>query len=242
MTVYSGQEVCSMPGDQAIHDAYKIVRNFYNWFNVSPYLPNMLLGSNATNGLPGGGLIYHSPVGTPNDLVITEKYFDQDYWIDELKNDQPLCISNYPGVNPHCYELLGLEAFLDEYIATGLQKYIDAVKGGWEIYNQNFEHIGGTTAIGEGSYYPPKSFYLYPTRAEEGETCGSVFWTNINTRLLHLYPDEEKYAAEIEKSIYNVLWLHRTLMEISEDIIICTAKRKLIHIFMVTAVKHQLKV
>jgi uncharacterized protein len=182
--------------------AYTIVRNFYNWFNISSYLPNMLLGGNATNGLPGGGLIYHSPVGTNNDLVITERYLDQDYWIDELTNRQPLCISNYPGINPHCYELLGLEAFLDEYVATGNQKYIDAVQGGWAIYNQNFEHIGGTTAICEGSYFPPKSFYI---NSHTGETCGSVFWTNLNTRLLHLYPTEEKYASEIEKSIYNVL-------------------------------------
>ena len=51
-------------------DAYKIVRNFYNWFNSSQYLPYMLLGSNATNGFPGGGLVYHSKVGTQNDLVI----------------------------------------------------------------------------------------------------------------------------------------------------------------------------
>ena len=185
--------------------AYTIARNFYDWFNQSPYLPNMLLGSNATNGIPGGGLIYLSPVGTKNDLIVTMKYFDQDYWIEELKDRQTLCISNYPGVHPHCYELLGIEAFLDEYIATGLQKYIDAVIGGWEIYYNNFENIGGTTAIGEGKYYPPKSYYLNPTRTGEGETCGSVFWTNINAKLLHLYPDEEKYANEIEKSIFNVL-------------------------------------
>jgi DUF1680 family protein len=37
------------------------------------------------------------------------------------------------------------------------------------------------------------------------ETCGSVFWVNINEKLMHLYPDEEKYAAEIEKTIYNVI-------------------------------------
>jgi hypothetical protein len=183
-------------------NAYTIARNFYNWFNVSHHLPNMLSGSNATNGLPGGGLIYHSPVGTSNDIVTTERYFDQDYWIDELIKGQPLCISNYPGVNPHCYELLGLEAFLDEYSATGIKKYIDAVKGGWDIYNQNFEHIGGATAICEGDYFPPKSFYL---NSHTGELCGSIFWININSRLLHLYPAEEKYAAEIEKSIYNVI-------------------------------------
>ena len=189
-------------GQSGNTDAYKIVRNFYNWFNVSSHLPNMLLGFNATNGLPGGGLIYHSPVGTSNDIIITQRYFDQDYWIDELIKEQPLCFSNYPGERPHCYDLLGIEAFLDEYTATGIQKYIDAVKGGWEVYSQNYEHIGGSTAICEGSYFPPKSFYL---SSHTGELCGSVFWTNINARLLHLYPSEEKYAAEIEKSIYNVL-------------------------------------
>lgn len=189
-------------GKAGSSEAYAIARNFYNWFNVSPYLPDMLQGFNATNGLPGGGLIYHSPVGTPDDLVTTEKYFDQDYWIDELKNGQPLGISDYPGINPHCYELLGIEAFIDEYKATGLQKYIDAVKGGWEIYYQNFEHIGGSTAICESAYFPPKSYYV---NSHTGELCGSVFWTNVNSKLLQLYPNEEKYAAEIEKSIYNVL-------------------------------------
>lgn len=183
-------------------EAYTIARNFYNWFNESSYLPKILLGRNATNGTPGGGLMYHSSAGTDNDMVITERYLDQDYWIDELSNRQPLIISDYPGVTPHCYELLGLEAFIDEYVATGNQKYIDAVKGGWEIYSQNFEHIGGSTAICEVDYFPPKSFYL---NSHTGETCGSVFWTNINSRLLHLYPSVEKYATEIEKSIYNVI-------------------------------------
>jgi len=38
-----------------------------------------------------------------------------------------------------------------------------------------------------------------------GETCGSVFWINLNSKLLQLYPKEEKYAAEIEEGIYNTL-------------------------------------
>ncbi len=189
-------------GQSEKHEAYEIVRNFYNWFNSSGYLPNMLLGSNSTNGLPGGGLVYNSSVGKPDDLIVTERYFDQDYWMDGLSNGQPLCISNYPGERPHCYELLGLEAFLDEYLATGMQKYLDAVEGGWKIYNEYFEHTGGSSAICEGDYFPPKSFYL---NSHTGETCGSVFWININEKLLHLFPEEEKYAAEIEKSIYNVI-------------------------------------
>jgi len=37
-----------------------------------------------------------------------------------------------------------------------------------------------------------------------GETCGSVFWMKFCQRFHQLYPTQEKYVAEIEKSIYNV--------------------------------------
>ena len=184
--------------------AYKILRKSYDWFNHSPYLNHLLNGENSTNALPGGGLVYFSPVGKPEDLLTTEKYLDQDYWIDELKNENPLCITYYPPSRPHCYELLGLEAFWDEYRATGSTKYLDAVKGGWKIYRENFQNIGGIPAISEAATYPPQSFYL-DQKKHVGETCGGVFWINLNSRMLQLYPTEEKYACEIEKVIYNVI-------------------------------------
>ena len=53
-------------------------------------------------------------------------------------------------------------------------------------------------------YIRQKSFYLDQKR-HVGETCGGVFWINLNSRLLQLYPTEEKYAGEIEKVIYNVI-------------------------------------
>jgi len=184
--------------------AYGLLRRMYDWFNNSPYLPWMLLGSNATNGLPGGPLVHLSPAGRDDDLLVTERYYDQDYWMNELKNREPLCLSHYPGERPHCYDLLGLEAFVDEYRATGARKYIDAAEGGWDLYRDNFRHVGGATAICEsGGPYPPKSYYI--TTGHTGELCGSVFWVNINSKLLQLYPTQEKYAAEIEESIYNVV-------------------------------------
>ena len=70
------------------------------------------------------------------------------------------------------------------------------------MYKDNFEHVGGTTAICEGEdYVPPKSYKIIS--GHTGETCGSVFWVNINSRLMQLYPREEKYAAEVELAIYN---------------------------------------
>ena len=184
--------------------AYQILRNYYDWFNHSPYLNQLLNGENSTNALPGGGLVCLSPIGKSEDLVTTMKFLDQDFWIRELTNENPLCITYYPPSRPHCYELLGLEAFLDEYRATGSEKYLDAVKGGWKIYRENFQNIGAIPAISEAATYPPKSFYLDQKR-HVGETCGGVFWINLNSRLLQLYPAEEKYAGEIEKVIYNVI-------------------------------------
>jgi len=190
--------------------AHHLLRRMYDWFNRSPYLPRMLHGGNATNGLPGGPLTYLSPVGKEEDLLVTERYYDQDYWMDALTSREPLCLSYYPGERPHCYDLLGFEAFVDEYRATGAQKYIDAAAGAWDIYIESFKHVGGATAICEDNLsspavapYPPKSYYL--TTGHTGELCGSVFWINVNSKLLQLYPDEEKYASEIEESLYNVV-------------------------------------
>lgn len=185
-------------------DAYAVARKFYDWFNACSYLPRMIHGFNSPNGFPGGPLMYLSPVGSSNDLIVSERYFDQEWWLNELRNREPLCFTFYPGKNPHCYDLLGLEAYVDQYRATGFQKYLDAVLGGWSMYRENFKHVGGATAICEANGpYPPKSFKL--TSGCTGETCGSVFWANINSRLMQLYPMEETYAAEIEEAIYNVV-------------------------------------
>ena len=189
--------------------AYRLLRRMYDWFNASPYLPWLLIGGNVTNGLPGGPLMHLSPAGTDDDLLVTERYYDQDYWMAELKNREPLCLSHYPGERPHCYDLLALEAFVDEYRATGASKYIDAATGGWELYRESFKHIGGATALcedmngGMDAPYPPGSCYI--TSGHTGELCVSVFWINVNSKLLQLYPGEEKYAVEIEESIYNVI-------------------------------------
>ena len=83
----------------------------------------------------------------------------------ELTKRQPLCMSYYPGERPHCYDLLGFEMFVDEYRATGDQKYLDAVLGGWDVYRDNFKHIGGATAIMEShKIYPPEVVLLHESQ------------------------------------------------------------------------------
>lgn len=191
-------------------DAYQIMRRFYDWFNQSSYYPQLLVGEfygsghNCNNGHAGGLLMYLSPVGKPEDLVAVERYFVQDFFIDEARNAEPLSLGYYPLHVPHSYVLLAFEAWLDHYRATGAAKYLEASRGAWRIVKDSYEHVGGTIAIcemGPGDY-PPKSYYL---AKHTGETCGSVFWADFNHRFLQLYPGEERYAAEIEKVIYNVI-------------------------------------
>ena len=168
-----------------------------------PYLPDVLQGGNATNGLPGGPLVYHSPAGVDQPTWSRPwRYYDQDYWLRALTSREPLALSHYPGERPHCYALLGFEAFVDEYRATGDKKYLDAILGAWDIYTGSFKHVGGVTTICErADVYPPKSYIL--TTPTNGETCGSIFWIDINSKLLQLFPSEERFANEVEESLYN---------------------------------------
>jgi len=51
-----------------------------------------------------------------------------------------------------------------------------------EVVNRYYKHIGGTISICEESHkgeYPPQSYLL---TKHTGETCGSVFWADINHR------------------------------------------------------------
>jgi hypothetical protein len=191
-------------------DAYGILRRFYDWLNASPYYPTLLRGffggsaHNCNNGHAGGLLLYFSPVGKPEDLVAVERYFVQDFFLERAARAEPLALGYYPLHTPHSYVLLAFESWLDHYRATGATKYLDAASGAWRIVKGSYEHVGGTLAICEedAGAYPPQSYYL---GKHTGETCGSVFWADLNHRFLQLFPGEVKYADEIETVIYNVI-------------------------------------
>jgi DUF1680 family protein len=69
------------------------------------------------------------------------------------------------------------------------------------MYNQHWEQPGGSISIIEYNFDPPDSNSLTKLL---GELCGSSFWTFLSQRFQLMNPEEERYAAEIEKSIYNV--------------------------------------
>lgn len=184
--------------------AFPLLRGFYDWFNTSCYLPELLRrAGQGTQGIIPSTLIYYTPVGKPKDIQVVQQYFQENYWMKQLADRDTKAIWLYPYDRPHCYLITGIEPYLDLYRATGAKKYLDAALGGWDLYHDNWEHVGGSIAICEGTdLYPPKSYYLHRST---GELCGSVFWAYLNQRFHLLYPEEEKYVSEIEKSIYNVL-------------------------------------
>ena len=184
--------------------AFRLLRGFYDWFNTSVYLPEMLRrAGQGTQGIIPSTRVYFTPLGKPEDIYVVQQYFQENYWMEQLAKREPEAIWLYPYDRPHNYLITGIEPYLDLYRATGEKKYLDAASGAWDLFHDNWEHIGGSIAICEGTdLYPPKSYYLHRST---GELCGSVFWSFFNQRFHLLNPEEEKYVAEIEKSIYNNL-------------------------------------
>ena len=181
--------------------AFPLLRGYYDWFDRCPYLPELLRrAGQGVQGMIPNTRLYFTPVGRPEDIQVIQRYFQEDYWLTQLAGREDRAIWRYPYDHPHNYLLTSLEPYLDQYRATGEKRYLDASLGGWELYHDKWEHVGGTIAICEGDAYPPKSYYLH---RHTGELCGSVFWARFNQRFHLLYPDQEKYVAEIEKSIYN---------------------------------------
>ena len=182
--------------------AFDLLRTNYNWFDHNPYLPELLRrGGQGVQGMIANTRTYFTPVGKPEDLQVIQRYFQENYWLNGLAARDPEAIWKYPYDHPHCYLITSLEPMLDLYRATGAKKYLDASLGGWEMYHNLWEHVGGTIAICEGDSYEPHSYYLH---RHTGELCANTFWVKYSQRFHQLYPDQEKYVAEIEKSIYNV--------------------------------------
>ncbi len=182
--------------------AFELLRANYDWFNRCKYLPELLRGAvQGGQGMIANTRLYFTPVGKPADIQVIQRYFLESAWLDDLASSDKDAIWQYPYDRPHCYLLTNLEAYLDLYRATGDKRWFDGVKAAWEMYRRYWEQPGGSISIIEYSYDPPGSNYL---TKKLGELCGSAFWTFLSQRFQLLAPEEERYAAEIEKSIYNV--------------------------------------
>jgi DUF1680 family protein len=182
--------------------ALPMLRGYYDWLNQQPFLPEMLRGAiQGGQGMVANTRVARSPEGKPADAQVIQRYYQEDEWLHGLARREPRQIWQYPYDRPHCYLLTDLEAYLDMYLLTGEPLYHDAVLGAWELYRDHWQQTGGSISIIEFEKDPPDSNYLHQ---KLGELCGSSFWVFLSQRFQMLDPENERYATEIEKSIYNV--------------------------------------
>lgn len=182
--------------------AFELLRGYSDWFNQCPYLRQLLrFAIQGGQGMIANTRMYFTPVGKPADIQVIQRYFQENYWMEQLAALEERAIWQYPYDRPHCYLLTNLEAYMDLYRATGDPRYFAAAKGGWELYHDKWENPGGSISIIEFVVSPPKSYML---NASLEELCGNAFWAFLSQRFHLLDPENEKYVTEIEKSIYNV--------------------------------------
>lgn len=183
--------------------AIGIARKFQDWLYSSPYISTMLDGALGIMGDQPNLSMYFSAAGKEEDVTVRERYWRQDWWLAQLKDQQPAAISRFPLNRAHSYAAAPWATYCDAYRATGDPECIAAMMGAWQAYRDNFVHLGGSAAICEDcdNAYPAKSYYLHK---HTGENCGGALWIDFNHRLLQLYPSQEKFAAEIERTLYNV--------------------------------------
>lgn len=183
--------------------ALPLARAGHDWFNHCQDLQALNTVAVWMQGQVASTRLYFTPVGKAEDLQVAEAWYVVDDWMDQLSARNPDGIWKTGLAWPHCYEITAFEAYLDHYRATGDQRYLNAMLGAWELINGQWEHFGGSIALCEELDYPPSSYFIEACKST-GEFCGSVFWVKFNQRLHNLFPEDERYTAEIEKSLYNV--------------------------------------
>lgn len=110
------------------------------------------------------GLIHNtrmalSPAGTQADVDLIRNVYQEDWWLDFLATGDPAAIWKKQWFS-HNYEITAYEAYLDMYVLTGEERYLQAVQGAWTAFRTYFQHLGGSVAINEIQYYYPGSYYL----------------------------------------------------------------------------------
>ncbi len=186
-------------------DAWDIIRKFQDWYNNCEYLPDMLLGSMGVQGSAAGPRVYHSPAGKDEDIITNMKYYDMDWWLEYLAQGVPEAVWRFTLNRPHNYKITSICALFDIYKATGNKKYLDAVLGAYKIYHDYFMLPASFVTICEHFECRPWTHFISNIPNSIFETCAGVFWTDLASRLLSVFPDNEEYALQMEQCIFNLV-------------------------------------
>ena len=185
-------------------DAFALARGMGDAFNrseVLPYVKDLNLGF---QGILANTRLYDSPAGVSSDIDTAVKYYEEDWWLDQLIAGDHRAIYDHPGNHPHSTLLTTLEAYCDLYRVTGKEKYLLAVKSALKMYEDKWQHVGGGIVMCEQDEFYPGCNWL-SRKHHYNELCSTNFWILLNQRMHRLEPENAHYADEIENSLYNVL-------------------------------------
>ncbi len=188
--------------------AGQVIRNFQDWFNYYPGRRKAGELHLSYQGMIAEMEMALSDVGKKDDWQRGEALYAIPSWVADLRAGKTSTIWRRPNDGAHGYELNGIYAYLELYQLSGKEEYLEAVLSAWDMFKKYWIHLGGSVAICEEHdsvfNYIPGSRHISADK-HTGETCNNVWWILLNHRLLQLFPNEEKYAREIEQSLYNVL-------------------------------------
>jgi len=189
-------------------DAGILLKNWQNWFNNEfTDLPVIKYLNLAFQGNVCSPFVYNTPFGSKQDIEITQKYYEEPWRLAQfiLGQEDAVQTRHQHGYEPHPHgtEIEGFEGYLDLYKATGSYYYLNAVESFYKAYKEGFQHVGGGIVLCEFQDAKPGETWLRPPR-RYSELCCTAFWMWLNQRFHRLYPMEERYMSEIEKSLYNV--------------------------------------
>ena len=189
-------------------DAGLLLKNWQNWFNNEfTDLPVIKYLNLAFQGLVCSPFVYNTPFGSKQDIETTQKYYEEPWRLAQFILGQKDAVQtrHQHGYEPHPHgtEIEGFEGYLDLYKATGNYYYLNAVNAFYDAYKSGFQHVGGGIVLCEFAEASPGDAWLKPP-TRYSELCCTAFWMWLNQRFHKLYPTEEAYVSEIEKSLYNV--------------------------------------
>lgn len=189
-------------------EAGETIRRFQDWFNAYPNRRKAAELHLSYQGMIADMEMALSPLGTDEDWQKSEALYTIPSWVEDLLAGDTKTIWQRPNDGAHGYELNAIISYLELYQLSGNEKYLQAVLAAWQMFKDYWIHIGGNVAICEEHdavfNYLPASRHISADK-HTGETCNNVWWLLLNQRLLQLFPNEEKYAREIEESLYNVI-------------------------------------
>jgi uncharacterized protein len=182
--------------------ALPLMRGMQDWFNACDERPIVKHLGLAFQGVIANTTVAFSKVGKPEDIQAVVDWYEEDWWLGQFLRKDLGAIHKRP--TPHGTELEAITAYLDMYRATGKVYYLNAVKSAYAMFRDYWQHVGGGIVAIEMTEITPGCDWLDPIH-KYNELCCSAHWLYLNQRLHQLYPDQEAYVAEIEKTLYNIV-------------------------------------